>query len=63
MTIQRANSAAAPSPANSNTGALVIRWEMTWLVTPPASVIAFAPRATEATRAPSVVASGAVTMP
>ena len=60
---QRANCEAEPTSPKMNTGARVMRWCTTRVVTPPARVIAVAPRVADATSDPSVVANGALTSP
>lgn len=53
-----AKRAAPSSRENTKTGARVIAWAATRVVTPPARVAARAPRVADETRAPSVVAIG-----
>ena len=59
--IQRASASASPESLQMKQDALVILSAITYVLQPPDSAIAFAPRCTEAVRPPSVCARGTTT--
>ncbi len=59
--IQRASASASPASLHTKQDARVILSAITYVMQPPDSAIAFAPRCTEAVKPPSVCASGTTT--